>query len=218
MRDEAIGVGRQFLASSLAIAGAMKRAAVTMLELVAVPLVAFYEWGWRPLADFLAALSRYRWVARIEAWVATLPPYGALALFATPAIVLFPLKLFALYLLASGRPIAAVGLIAMAKIVGTAFVARVFMLTQPQLMTIGWFKRAYDWFMPWKTHAFELVKSSRAWQLARAGVGKLRAAVGRIWRHETIRRARAWIKVRLVGPAVELMRAVVVRFVAATRR
>ena len=192
----------------LALAGAMRRGLLTLLELLAVPIVAFYEWGWRPLADLLATLARYRWFARIEAWIAALPPYGALALFATPAVVLFPVKLFALYLLASGRPIIAVGLIVLAKIIGTAFVARVFILTQPQLMRIVWFKRAYDWFMPWKKHVFEIVKSSFAWRSARAGFRRLQQALGQVWRSETATRFRAWVQVRIVRPAAA-------RFVAA---
>ncbi|MBX9925494.1 MAG: hypothetical protein K2Y05_03980 [Hyphomicrobiaceae bacterium] len=202
----------------LTLAGAMRRGLLTLLELLAVPIVAFYEWGWRPLADLLASLARYRWFARIEAWIAALPPYGALALFATPAVVLFPVKLFALYLLASGRPIIAVGLIVLAKIVGTAFVARVFMLTQPQLMQIAWFKRAFDWFMPWKKHVFEIVKSSLAWRSARAGFRRLQYAAGRVWRSETTKRLRSWVKMRIVYPTAARFMAALSWIAAAMHR
>ena len=34
--------------------------------------------------------------------------------------------------------------------VATALIARLFLLTQPALMQIGWFARGYDLVMPWK--------------------------------------------------------------------
>jgi hypothetical protein len=182
------------------VRGPIRRVVVTMLEVCAALLVAFYEWGWRPLADLLARLHRFPIVARIEDWVVSLPPYGALALFATPAVVLFPFKLLALYLLATGHPIVAVLLIAAAKIVGTAFVARVFMLTQPKLMQIAWFKRAYDWFMPWKEHLFALVKTSRPWRLARVIVHKVRRSIAAVWASPTAKAIRARIKLAVVAP------------------
>ena len=45
----------------------------------------------------------------------------------------------------------AVGLLVAAKLVGTGLVARIFLITRPQLMRIVWFAHLYGLFMPWDT-------------------------------------------------------------------
>ncbi len=147
--------------------GPLWRAAVIILQTLAAFVLLFEEWGWRPLAAALARLSKYIVWARLETWVVSLPAYGALVLFAAPAVCLFPLKLFALYLFGTGYPVLGIALIAGAKIVGTAIVARIFMLTQPKLMQIGWFAAIYNTVMPWKERMFELIRQSPAWRYGR---------------------------------------------------
>ena len=58
-------------------------------------------------------------------------------------------------------------MLAAAKVVSTALVARIFMLTKPALMQISWFRRAYDWFIPWKEALFAKVRASFAWRYGR---------------------------------------------------
>jgi hypothetical protein len=161
--------------------GPLKSAILAVLQTMAALLVLFFEWGWRPLTEALAGLSKYLVFARFEAWLAGLPPYGALAMFAAPAVCLFPLKLIALYLFATGHPALGIGLIAAAKIVGTAVVARIFILTQPQLMQIGWFKAAYDRFMPWKERMFAAIRASAAWRTGRAVRVAVKRWINRMW-------------------------------------
>ena len=60
-------------------------------------------------------------------------------MFALPTLLLLPLKLLALLLIAKGQVILAGLLFVAAKVVATALIARLFMLTQPALMQIGWF-------------------------------------------------------------------------------
>lgn len=163
------------------VRGPLWRAAVLVLQTIAALVFLFEEWGWRPLAAALKRLSKYLMWARLEAWIVGLPAYGALALFAAPAVCLFPLKLFALYLFATGHPWLGVALIAGAKIVGTAVVARIFLLTQPKLMGIGWFAALYNTVMPWKERMFEQIRQSAAWRYGRiARVGVKREA-SRLW-------------------------------------
>ncbi len=109
------------------------------LQVLAALILLFEEWGWRPLVDALAYLSRFRIVARLELVIAGLPPYGALAALALPTSILFPLKLLAVYLVANGKLFAASLLFVGAKIASTALIARLFLLTKPSLMQIGWF-------------------------------------------------------------------------------
>lgn len=140
---------------------------VALVNIVLALVLLFEEWGWKPLAAALAWLARFRLVARIEALIASLPPYPSLAVFALPSAILFPVKIGALWLLAGGHVIKAGLLLAGAKVVSTALVARIFILTRPQLMQIGWFARAYHWFVPWKEALFARVRASFAWRYGR---------------------------------------------------
>jgi hypothetical protein len=171
-------------------------------------LILLEEWGWQPLADLLGRLARWRPWALAETAIARLPPYAALLVFALPSVLLLPLKFLALFLIAKGQLILAGLLFAAAKVGATALVARLFVLTRPALMQIGWFAWGYDRFIPWKNALEDYVRSSYIWR------------VGRIWK-ERIKRAAAaqW---RLMRPAVlrlrETARAAAVRLAGQTRR
>lgn len=144
--------------------------------LLAIVLL-FEEWGWKPLAAVLAWFARFRLVARVEAIIAGLPPYPSLVVFVLPGAILFPVKIGALALLAGGHVIKAGLLLAAAKVASTALVARIFMLTRPQLMRIGWFVRAYHWFVPWKDALFARVRASFAWRYGRILKSRLKQAL-----------------------------------------
>ena len=83
-------------------------------------IIVFEEWGWRPLADLLGRLARWRPWARIEYAIARLPPYAALLAFALPTLLLLPLKFVALFLIARGQLLLASVLFIAAKVVATA--------------------------------------------------------------------------------------------------
>jgi hypothetical protein len=150
----------------------------TTLQIVLGLVLLLEEWGWQPLADLLGRLARWQPWARIENAIARLPPYAALLVFALPTALLLPLKFLALFLIANGRVILAGLLFAAAKVVSTALIARLFVLTQPALMQIGWFAWCYDRFMPWKEALVDYVRGSWAWRVGR--VWKERAK--RLWR------------------------------------
>jgi hypothetical protein len=139
----------------------------TALEILLALIIVFEEWGWRPLADLLGRLARWRPWAAVEAAILQLPPYAALVVFALPTLLLLPLKLAALLLIANGQVILAGLLFVAAKVVATALIARLFMLTQPALMQIGWFAWSYDTAMPWKEALTARVRASWAWRVGR---------------------------------------------------
>ena len=147
----------------------------------------------------IAWFAKFRLVARLEAWIASLPPYPALAIFALPGALLFPVNLLGLWLLASGHVIWAGALLVGAKIVSTAFVARLFMLTQPKLMQIGWFRRGYEWFMPWKEALFAYVRASFAWRYGRMVKTRIKQIAKRAWADVKPRMKAAWLEVRTRG-------------------
>jgi hypothetical protein len=145
-----------------------------VLQTVLALVIVFEEWGWRPLASALAQLARLKPVAWLEAHIQRLPPYGALLVFGAPSVLLLPLKLLALYLIASGQEVAAAALFVGAKVVGTAIVARLFQLTETQLLQIPWFARVYGIVMPWKYALTAWVRESWAWRYGRVVKERLR--------------------------------------------
>jgi hypothetical protein len=138
-----------------------------LLGIVVVLIALFEQWGWRPLAALLGRLARFKPIAAMEAIVAGLPPYAALFVFTLPVAVLIPLKLGALFLIAAGHHISAIALFIAAKIIGTALVARLYHLTQPQLMQIGWLREAIARIAPKLQVLREEVRTSWAWRYGR---------------------------------------------------
>jgi hypothetical protein len=83
-----------------------------------------------------AAIGRLPILRSVEAFIVTLPPYPALLFFATPTLLLVPLKIIALYFMSHGQATLGMLTIIAAKFAGTALVARIFTLTRPQLLSI----------------------------------------------------------------------------------
>jgi len=178
---------RRGLSRTAARAGAVSRAALRairgarwmlarLLEALLAVVIVFEEWGWRPLADALARLHRFAPIARLEAAIAGLPPYPALLVFAAPSLLVLPLKLLSFWLIAHGHLVVASLLFAGAKVAGTALVARIFQLTQPALMRLAWFARAYNFWVPWKEALLVRIRASRAWRYGRLVKARLMRA------------------------------------------
>ena len=130
-------------------------------------VILFEEWGWEPLQRALSRISQLPGLRWIERWIATQPPYAALAVFLVPTVLLLPIKLLALWLISRSWVVAGTLVIVIAKVAGTALVARLSTLTLPALMTLPWFARMYVRWSVWKTALLERVRASRPWRLAR---------------------------------------------------
>jgi hypothetical protein len=137
------------------------------VEVFLALIIVFEEWGWRPLADLVGRLARWRPWAIIEAAITRLPPYAALVIFVLPTALLLPLKFLALFLIARGQIFLATLLFIAAKVVATALIARLYILTEPALMQIGWFAWGHDTLMPWKEALTTRVRSSWVWREGR---------------------------------------------------
>lgn len=135
----------------------------TLAPVLALVLI-FEEWGWEPLQRLMARLARLPLWARMEAFLVGLPPYGALVAFFVPALMLLPVKLLALYWIGRGHALLGLALVLVAKVLGTAAVARLFALTQPALMRLAWFARLYGRWKPWKDALIAQVKATPAWR------------------------------------------------------
>jgi hypothetical protein len=175
-------VGRASVAVLLELWRAARPLLIAGLQFLLALVIVFEEWGWRPLADLLARGARWKPVAQLETAIARLPPYAALVVFVLPSTLLLPLKFLALFLVARGQVILAGILFMAAKVVATALIARLFILTQPALMQIGWFAWGYERLMPWKEALVRRVHESWAWRVGRLWKERLKRPVGAEWR------------------------------------
>jgi len=146
----------------------LRRVLRGLLLVLAAVVLFIEEWGWRPLTACMAWLAKWPPLARLEAAIGRVSPRWALVLFLVPAVLLFPVKLLALWLIHQGRAALGLVVIVVAKIVGTALVGRLFMLTEPKLMQFAWFARALAWWRTTKARVKAIVRASAAWRGAQA--------------------------------------------------
>jgi hypothetical protein len=145
-------------------------------------VILFEEWGWEPLERLGGTLARLPPVAWLEQRIASLPPPAALAVFLTPTLLLLPIKLLTLWLIIQGHALFGLLVIVAAKIAGTALVARLFMLTRPQLMKMNWFANLYARWSAFKESLIAMARASSAWRWARAIKARGRRALRRFGR------------------------------------
>jgi hypothetical protein len=138
-----------------------------LLLLPVALLILFEEWGWEPLKRAMAWVMRWAPLAWLERGIARLPPTAALLVFFAPTLLLLPIKLAALWLIGQGQAALGLVVIVVAKIAGTALIARLFHLTQPALMRLAWFARFYSAWSLWKEALFIRVRASWAWRAGR---------------------------------------------------
>ena len=146
------------------------------------------------LAAFILLVEDWFWdlglrlVRRVAAWpplhaleqlIVRLSPYAALAAFALPAILLFPVKIVCLIAIASGHAFYGVTVIVLAKIGGAAIVARMYSLTRPTLLQLPWFARWHDRFMALKDRWVARLKETDAWRRMSMLAAFMRAAARR---------------------------------------
>jgi hypothetical protein len=152
-----------------------------MLALAAVVLF-LEEWGWRPLSAWAARFAKWPPIARLEARIVGLRSRWALVLFLVPAVLLFPVKLLALWLIHQGNTLLGLSVIVVAKLLGTALVGRLFVLTEPQLMQITWFARAMGWWRATKARVKALISESAWWRSVRVVLRRWRVRIRRLVR------------------------------------
>jgi hypothetical protein len=113
-----------------------------------------------PLARWLGE----HWVLfRLRAWIRTLRPYPALALFAVPLIILEPVKPVAAYLTATGHIGPGLIVLVVGEIFKLVLVERLFSLNRDKLLSIPAFAWAYGKYRL----VMDRLQSMEAWQMVR---------------------------------------------------
>jgi hypothetical protein len=159
----------------------VKRHLKRALELVLVPLAAAWVFLEETLLHYMAlamaAIGRWPPVARLEGWLRTLPPWAAVFTFLAPMVLLFPVKLAAIWFAVHHEFGLALTSLVVGKIVTTALVARLYGLLRPTLVTMPWYRRSEDWVFAFRDRVYAFVRALPAWQKARAIVQRVRAWV-----------------------------------------
>lgn len=165
----------------------MKHHLARALEIVLVPIAAAIVFFEQTLIVYLnrltAAIASWPPIARLEAWLKRLPPYGALAAFVMPSILILPIKLAALWFAALKMFGLAIVSVIVGKMLATAILARLYAILRPTLMTIRWFAWADTQFFYWRDQAYAFVRSLPAWQKASALVKAARARLATLFSH-----------------------------------
>ncbi|MEO6742549.1 MAG: hypothetical protein ABIP20_20080 [Chthoniobacteraceae bacterium] len=156
-----------------------KKLFVPPMVILAATFMFFEEWLWDHLTTFMAWVARARVFRWLEARLSTLPPYGAMAVFLVPGVMLLPVKIAALYLMTRGHAGAGLAIIIAAKVVGTAIVARIFTVCRPSLLTVRWFRRLYEWIARVKKRLYSAIKAMPAWATAVRWKNAIKARVFR---------------------------------------
>ena len=155
----------------------LKRLFFPPMVILAAAIMFIEEWLWDHLTTFMAWVARARVFRWLEKKLSALPPYGAMAVFLVPGAMLLPVKIAALFLIARGHPGGGLLIIIAAKVVGTAIVARIFTVCRPALLTVGWFRRLYEWIVRLKSRLYTAIKSLPAWAAAVRWKNAIRNAI-----------------------------------------
>lgn len=142
----------------------LKKIIAAPFVLVAAIFVVLEDWLWDDLQRLAATIGRLPVFRQVETLIASLPPYGALSVFVVPTLLLLPVKLVALWLIAHGQAMFGFLVVALAKIAGTALIARIYTLTEPKLLLIGWFAWLHTRFVAFKARVYSTIKASRIYQ------------------------------------------------------
>jgi hypothetical protein len=99
---------------------------------------------------------------RIAAFMHRLPPYATLAVFLIPVVLIEPFKLVAVWLFAKKLWFAGMATYVAADLLRFGLVAFLFNTCKDKLLSIGWFRRLYEWFVWAHDWAYAQVAPLRA--------------------------------------------------------
>jgi hypothetical protein len=99
------------------------------------------------------------------------------ACFGLPTLLLIPVKLAALYVISHGRPTLGLLTVIVAKVAGTALVARIFTLTGASLMRIEWFAWLSGRFIAFKARVYGAIRATCAYRAAHTKYLRARLAL-----------------------------------------
>lgn len=159
--------------------------------LVATAILLFEEFVWFALLAFMTKIGHLPVFKQIEAWMGTLGKWGSLALFALPVAALFPVKIFALWLMGAHHPFLGAVTFVLAKIVGTALFARIYTIAEPKIMRFERLRKWRDAFLRLRKKLHDWLHEQPFYVNAKAYVARVREDFRNAREHWAKRRLRA---------------------------
>jgi hypothetical protein len=138
-----------------------------------------------PVVRRIGRLSPF---GRLAAWLRTLPPYAALVILLVPLALVEPPKAWAIYLMATGHLVTGIVIIVTAYVLEIVIPERLFHVCRAQLLSIGWFARAYAVVSWMRDSLFQWLASTAAWRLAGTASSRLASRALALWRRLVSRR------------------------------
>lgn len=117
-----------------------------------------------------------------EMYLRTLSPLAAGVALVAPAALIFPVKVLAVYAMASGHFGLGLVVLVSAKIIGTALVARIYTVCEPQLMTMPWFVLIKRLVLDAKNWAHRKLEAWPLYRWMRRAMNRARASFRRFFR------------------------------------
>ncbi len=117
----------------------------------------------RPLVAWLSGRRLFEAIGRL---IGRLPPYVVLILLAVPFVLIEPLKVVALYWMATGMFVPGVLLLIGSYVLSILTLDRLYHTGKGQLLQIGWFAKLMGWIAGLRDWAFGWVKATAAWKWA----------------------------------------------------
>lgn len=151
-----------------------RRVSRLILIVLAAIWMMFEDWVWDSILAVMERVRRLKTVGRFEAFLARQNQYVLLSLFIFPFLIMVPAKLFGLYLIANGKVLRGVSIFVVAKVMITAFITRLFIISKDKLLLITSFAGFYHWFLDKKEWLYSELRKMPAWQTAAEGIKKFR--------------------------------------------
>ncbi len=154
------------------------RLVTRVLFFVAACVLAFEEWIWNHASAFLRRVGRLPPFRRIEGWVRRRTPLQALTLYVLPVLVVLPLKGVALGVIGHGDVALGFAILFIAKVIGTAVLARVWQMTEPAITTYRWIRRGRDRFLHLRRRLYRWLYRQTVYRSTRALLDRIRRQGG----------------------------------------
>ena len=154
---------------------------LTPLIYLAALLLVIEEWSWDVGHRLVLRIATWPPWRALENRIRLLQPYPALCAFVLPGLLLFPVKLLALYAIGNGYPFTGLLAVILAKVGGAAVAARLYALTRHSLLSLDWFARWHNKFLLHKEIWVGRLRASVAWQAVIRHAANMRAALRRAW-------------------------------------
>ena len=115
---------------------------------------------YQPLIRLISGLSI---TLRLEAAIASMPPYGILILLLAPVGIVEPLKFYGLILLAKGMLIRGGIVTITAHLLSFLLIERIYTAGKPKLLAIKWFAVIIGWLAALRDRIIDTVKETPLW-------------------------------------------------------